>query len=357
MRSLAAPNERVRDQARSRIAALATPKGALGRLEDLGAWVAACQGNCPPAPLDEVRAVLLAGDHGVVASGVAAYPAEITTAMVRTLVAGRAGMNVLAAQHGVPLRVLDIAVDEDLAGVPDDVLAHKVRRSCGSIDVEDALTPEELEQAFAAGAAILREEQAAGAQLLIVGDLGIGNTTPSAALIASVLGLEAAAVVGRGAGLDDAGLARKVGVVQEALERTSAITDPRARLAALGSADIAVAVSILLEAARAGIPVLLDGLVSAAEALVAESIEPGVSAWFRAGHRSPEPAQPHALRALGLTPVLDLGMRLGEGSGAMTALPVLRSAVALLREVALLEGLVPAPEEHPAHSATRAGDG
>lgn len=339
--SIRPPDPQVRQQALDRFDALAKPLGALGRLEEIGAWVAACQGVCPPLPLTEVRAVVPAGDHGVVGSGVASYPKEITAAMVRTLHAGLAGMSVLATQHGVPVRVLDIAVDDDLEGMPDEVTAHKLRRSCGSIDVEDALTGDEVRVALDTGAAILAEEQAAGVQLLVVGDLGIGNTTPAAALVASILGLSADEVTGRGAGLDDEGLRRKTKVVQQALDRTAGVTDPVLRLAALGSADLAVAVGILLAAARAGVPVLLDGVISVAEALVAETIEPGCAAWFLAGHRSPEPAQSLALDRLRLVPVVDLGMRLGEGSGAVAALPLVRSSVVLMRDVALLADLLP----------------
>ena len=337
--TITAPSEDARQQALARFDALAKPVGSLGRLEELGSWIAGCQGQCPPRPLENVRAVLPAGDHGVVASGVASYPKEVTPAMVRALLAGVAGMSVLAAQHGVPVRVLDIGVDDDLADLPAEVRAYKLRRSCGSIDVEDALTDDELQTALSTGERIVEEELAAGAQLLIVGDLGIGNTTPSAALIAATLGLDAAQVTGRGAGLDDAGLARKTAVVQAALDRVGAV-DPRRRLAALGSPDMAVAVGILIAAARAGLPVLLDGVISVAEALMAEELAPGAKAWFVAGHRSPEPAQSLALAALGLEPILDLRMRLGEGTGAMTALPVLRSAVATLRDIALLADLL-----------------
>ncbi|QGN58139.1 nicotinate-nucleotide--dimethylbenzimidazole phosphoribosyltransferase [Nostocoides sp. HKS02] len=341
--TLQPPSAEVRAQALARFDALAKPLGSLGRLEELGAWVAACQGTCPPRRLERVTAIVPAGDHGVVASGVAAYPKEITAAMVRTLVAGVAGMSVLAAQHGVPVRVLDIAVDDDLEGVPAEVTAHKIRRSSQPIDSQDAITVEELDEALTAGAAVVAEEVAAGTQLLVMGDLGIGNTSPAAALIASTLGLQADQVTGRGAGLDDEGLARKTAVIQQALDRTAHLSDPRARLAALGSADLAFAVGVMVAAARAGVPVLLDGVISVAEALVAESLEPGAREWFAAGHRSPEPAQAVALESLGLVPVIDLGMRLGEGSGAMTALPILRSAVIALHDMALLADLM-APE-------------
>jgi nicotinate-nucleotide--dimethylbenzimidazole phosphoribosyltransferase len=342
--TLTPPDPRTRAEALARFDALAKPLGSLGRLEELGAWVAACQGTCPPRLLERVTALVPAGDHGVVGAGVASYPKEITAAMVRTIVAGVAGVSVLAAQYGVTVRVLDIAVDDDLEGVPAEVTAYKIRRSCGSIDVEDAISAEELDRAFEVGAILVEEELAAGTQLLVLGDLGIGNTTPAAALIASTLGLRAEQVGGRGAGLDDEGLTRKVAVIQTALDRTAHITDPRERLAALGSADLAVAVGIMVAAARAGLPVLLDGVISVAEALVADSVEPGARAWFVAGHRSPEPAQSLALEALGLVPIIDLGMRLGEGSGAMAALPILRSAVVALHDMALLADLM-APAE------------
>ncbi|WP_317698656.1 nicotinate-nucleotide--dimethylbenzimidazole phosphoribosyltransferase, partial [Aeromicrobium sp. REDSEA-S32_B7] len=213
------PDPAIHAAARERLAGLATPPGALGRLGDLACWVAATQGEVPPRPVDQVRAVVLAGDHGVTASGVSAFPSAVTPAMVRTFAAGRAGASVLAAQHGVSLRVLDLGVDDDLADLPDAVRAHKVRRGSGAIDVEDALSADETARALAAGRAIAAEEIAAGAQLLVTGDMGIGNTTPTAALVAASLGLPGSEVVGRGTGIDDASLVRKGEVVQAALDR------------------------------------------------------------------------------------------------------------------------------------------
>jgi len=333
--------------ASQRLAGLAVPAGALGRLGHLAVWVASTQGSCPPPELSDVRLVIFAGDHGVAGHGVSAYPPAITAAMVRTFVAGRAGVSALAATHGVRVRVLDLGVDDDLDGVPDEVRAHKVRRGSGAIHLEDALSRSETHQALDAGASVAREEIAAGAQLLLSGDMGIANTTPATALIAAGLGLDADDVlgngmVGRGSGIDDAGLARKREVVARALRRAGDRTqDPVDTLTALGSADLAAATGYLHAAAQAGVPVLLDGLVSVACALTAERMAPGTAAWCAAGHRSTEPAQSLALAALGLEPLLDLGLRLGEGSGAVAAVPVLRSAVTLLRDVALLADLVP----------------
>jgi nicotinate-nucleotide--dimethylbenzimidazole phosphoribosyltransferase len=338
------PSADVRTEATERLAGLAVPAGALGRLGELAVWVAATQGVVPPEPIDRIRAVIFAGDHGVADHGVSAYPKAVTPAMVRTFLAGRAGVSVLAAQHGVTVRVLDIGVDDDLAGVDPAVQAFKIRRGSGAIHLEDAMTPDETRAALDAGAAVAAEEIAAGAQLLVSGDMGIGNTTPAAALIAASLGVPAADVTGRGTGIDETALAHKVDLVQAALDRVrdrpdDRPVDPLDTLTALGSPDIAAAAGFMAAAAEAGIPVLLDGLISVASALMAERLAPGAQAWFAAGHRSTEPAQALALEKLGLDPVLDLGMRLGEGSGAVAAVPIVRSAALVLRDVARLADL------------------
>ncbi|MGH1563929.1 nicotinate-nucleotide--dimethylbenzimidazole phosphoribosyltransferase [Mumia sp. DW29H23] len=342
---VAAPSEPVRRQAADRLAGLATPAGALGRLGEAAVWLAAVQGQCPPRRPRDVRVVVFAGDHGVTRHGVSAYPAEITALMVHQFLSGGAGVAVLAREHGATLRVLDLGVDVEPDAFPPEVTAHKVRRSSGAIHLEDALTASETATALAAGAAVAAEEIAAGADLLVAGDMGIGNTTPSAALVAASLGLSAADVTGRGSGVDGQALAHKEIVVAQALERAGdRVADPFDRLTALGSADLAAQVGFLVEAAQRGVPVLLDGVISVACALVAEDYAPGCSAWFAAGHRSPEPAQALALSKLGLEPLLDLGMRLGEGSGAVAAIPVLRSAAALLAEVSLLADVLGAQD-------------
>jgi len=344
MNPITPPSPTARDQAAERLGALATPPGALGRLGDLAVWVAACQGSVPPTPLENVRLVIFAGDHGVAAHGVSAFPSAITGAMVRTFLLGKAGVNALANAHGVAVRVLDLGVDEDFPDLEEQVRTplqtFKVRRGSGALHLEDALTADQVRAALDAGAQVAREEIAAGADLLISGDMGIGNTTPAAAMVAAGLGLPASEVVGRGTGIDDQALAGKTAAIDAALARAGARTaDPVETLAALGSADLAASTGFLLAAAEAGVPVLLDGLMAVACALTADRIRPGAAAWFAAGHRSTEPAQALALSKLGLEPVLDLGLRLGEGSGAVAAVPVLRSAVAVLRDVALLSEL------------------
>jgi nicotinate-nucleotide--dimethylbenzimidazole phosphoribosyltransferase len=339
---IAPPSAATAALAQERLAGLATPAGALGRVGELGAWLAAVQGEVPPLPLTDVRLVVFAGDHGVAAHGVSAYPPAVTEAMVRTIVSGRAGVSALAKEHGVVVSVLDIAVDADLADLPADVTARKVRRGSGAIHLTDALTREETERSLALGAEVARELVADGAQLLMTGDLGIGNTTPAAALLAATLGLPADDVTGRGTGIDDEGWTRKRDVIAQALARMDGRTaDPVEVLTALGSADLAAATGFLVEASTSGVPVVLDGLMSLACAVVAEAIAPGASAWWVAGHRSTEPAQAHALKSLGLEPLLDVGMRLGEGSGAVAALPMLRSGIAVMRDVALLSEILP----------------
>lgn len=338
--AIAPPDATAAAAARLRSDGQAKPLGALGRLEDLGVWLAGCQGVSPPRPLTDVRVVVFAGDHGVTASGVSAYPAAITPAMVRAIAAGVAGVSVLAAANQVSVALYDLAVDAEFTDLDPEISRFKLRRGSGSIDREDALTAAEVTAALAAGDRIAAEQIADGAQLLIAGDLGIGNTTVAAALIAASYGLPATAVTGRGTGVDDATLAHKTAVIDAALARAGArAADPMQRLAALGSADLAAGVGFLLGAARRGTPVLLDGLIALAEAVVAASIDPGVVAWLAAGHRSTEPGQSVALTRLGLEPLLDLGLRLGEGTGAVAAVPLLRSAVATLRDLAQLSDL------------------
>lgn len=344
--AVAPPSPTIRAQAAERLANLATPPGALGRFGDAAVWFAATQGQVPPPGLDNVRLVIFAGDHGVAAHRVSAFPSAITAATVRAALNGQLGVCALAAAHGVSVRVLDLGVDDDFDDLPpetrSDLQAYKIRRSSGAIQLQDALTGHEVHTALEAGATVARQEVAAGAQLLISGDLGIGNTTSAAALVAAGLGVPACDVVGRGSGIDDAALQHKTAVIDTALARAGErTTDPVQSLAALGSADLAATTGYLLTAARLGVPALLDGLMAVACALTADRIAPGAAAWYAAGHRSTEPAQGLALDKLGLAPLLDLTMRLGEGSGAVAAVPVLRGAVAVLAHTALLRDLLP----------------
>ncbi len=331
---IAAPDADAAAAARARQSTLTKPTGALGRLEDLSIWVAACQGVCPPRQFDRARVVVFAGDHGVAAAGVSAYPAEVTAAMAANIAAGGAAVNVLADVAGAGVRVVDMAVDTD-EPLTEAIGADKIRRSSGNIAVEDALTPDEVVQAIDAGRRLADEEVDSGADLLIAGDMGIGNTTPATTLIAALTDSEPVAVVGRGTGIDDAGWARKTAAIRDALYRTRRLSaDPIALLRICGGADLAAMTGFCAQAAVRRTPLLLDGMVVTSAALAAEKLAPGARLWWQAGHRSTEPAHTLALRHLDLEPIVDLGMRLGEGSGALVALPVLRAAVATLASMA-----------------------
>lgn len=329
------PDQQTHRAAVARHEQLTKPAGSLGRLEELGVWVAACQGACPPRPFARPQVVVFAGDHGIAANGVSAYPAEVTRQMVGTFLSGGAAVNVLAGSAGAAVRVVDIAVDADTDDTPPMVTRHKVRRSSGRIDVEDALSQPEVDAALAAGIAIADEEVDRGSDLLVAGDMGIGNTTAAAVLIAALTGTEPVAVVGRGTGIDDATWMRKTAAIRDALRRARpVVAGPVELLRVSGGADLAAMAGFLAQAAVRRTPVILDGVAAGAAAMVAEELAPGARQWWLAGHRSVEPAHDVVLEHLELVPVLDLAMRLGEGSGAVAALPLLQMAASVLAEMA-----------------------
>lgn len=326
---VAPPDTAAAAAARARQETLTKPSGALGRLEDLSVWVASCQAHCPPKQFERARVVVFAGDHGVARAGVSAYPPEVTGQMVANMAAGGAAINALADTAGATVRVADLAVDADPPS--PQIGAHKVRRSSGDIAVEDALTHQETLDAIDAGRQIADQEVDAGADLLIAGDMGIGNTTPATVLTAVLTGIEPVAAVGYGTGIDDAGWARKTAAVRDAMFRAEPVlSDPVALLQRCGGADLAGLAGFCAQAAVRRTPLLLDGLAVTAAALIAERLAPGARLWWQAGHLSTEPAHALALAQLGLDPIVDLKMRLGEGTGAAVALPVLRAAVAAL---------------------------
>lgn len=328
-------------RARERHAGLTKPAGSLGVLEEVGIWLAGAQGTCPPRPVQSARVVIFAGDHGIAtAAGTSAYPSSVTAAMVANFLTGGAAVNVFAQQQGASVRVIDAAVDSDYEGlpVPPEVQQHRVRRGSEPLDRTDALSETEVAAALALGASIADEEIDAGADLLIPGDMGIGNTTSAAALVARLSGADVASVVGRGTGIDDDAWMRKTAAVRDALHRCRADDpDPVLALMRLGGADIAAMTSFLARAAERRTPVLLDGVISCTAALVAERMQPGSKQWWWAGHRSTEPAQHRALAELDMEPLLDLGLRLGEGTGGLLALGLVQSAVAVLNDMATFE--------------------
>jgi nicotinate-nucleotide--dimethylbenzimidazole phosphoribosyltransferase len=300
-------------------------------------------GHCPPLPITRPALAIFAGDHGVARTArTSAYPPEVTAQMVATFVAGGAGATVLARSRGVTVRVVDVSVDVDWTSaglaVPEEVTARRIRRGAGSIDREDAMARDESLAALGLGADTAALLVEAGADLLIGGDMGIGNTTAASVLVGLLTDTGPAQVVGRGTGIDDLTWMRKTAAVRDAMRRGHEVMgDLVGLLAAVGGPDLAAMTGFLLRAAERGVPVLLDGIVSCACALLAERIAPGARLWWQASHRSTEPAAVAALDALDLDPVLDLGMRLGEGSGALVALPVLTAAGDLLREMATFE--------------------
>jgi len=324
------------------------PLLAASRLEVLGRWLAGTADRDVPAPLDRVRLVVFAGDHGVARAGVSRLAPGATADAVRALVGGRGPTAGLAALHGVGVAVHAVAVDDDLADLPAAVTAHAVRRASGDVRVEDALTQAETEAALRAGAAVADAEIDAGVDLLVLGDLGVGGTTVAAVLIAACLRKGPVEVVGRGSGVDDATWMRKTATIRDAVRRSRRhATRPSVLLQTVGSADTAAAVGFLLRAAARRTPVLLDGVVSVAAALVASRGVPGAESWWVLAARSAEPALVLAADRLKLEPLLDLGAGRGGGTAALTALPVLRAAQVLAASDAADAPPRPDPEPEP----------
>ncbi len=329
-------DEQARAAALARQERLTKPQGSLGRLEALSAALAAMQGTPRPQLRDKV-VLVMAGDHGVARRGVSAYPPEVTAQMVLNFLRGGAAISVLARFTAARLRVVDVGVAAPLPEHPH-LYARKVRYGTADMLEGPAMSQAEAEAALSVGAEVVATEHAKGMDILVLGDMGIGNTTAAAALAAVFTGEPPAALVGRGTGLDEAGLRRKQQVVEAALARHRPRGEaPLEALAAVGGLEIAALAGAMLAAAARRVPVLLDGYIVTAAALVAAAIDPRVRAYFIAGHRSAEPGHEIMLRALGLDPILTLDMRLGEGSGAAVALPVLEAAVRLLNEMATFD--------------------
>ena len=359
-------------EARARQDRLTKPRGALGRLEDLSLQLAGIAGRCPPPVPAPAAVVVFAADHGVVAEGVTPWPQEVTAQMVANFVSGGAAINVLARSVGASVTVVDVGVATPLPPACDGapgLVRHPLGPGTANLAVQPAMDRATCEAALDLGArlaadltagpamdlAVCRATSDLGAPLaadltagggggarpgaLVTGEMGIGNTTSAAALVAALTGRPAAELTGRGTGVDDAGLAHKAAVVGRALARHAGAVaaGPVETLAALGGYEIAALVGFIVGGAAAGVPVIVDGLIADAALLVAERLVPGVAARCIAGHRSAEPGAAAVLEELGLVPVLDLDMRLGEGTGACLALPVVEAAARVLGEMATFD--------------------
>jgi nicotinate-nucleotide--dimethylbenzimidazole phosphoribosyltransferase len=323
--------------ARDHQARLIKPAGSLGVLEELSVRLAGLAGVCPPPLPEPATVAVFAGDHGVHARGVTPWPQEVTAQMVANFVAGGAVVNAFARQNGADVMVVDVGVAIPLFGGPN-LLDANVRRGTADLTAGPAMTRDQARAAVEVGISVAGALADAGARCLLTGDMGIANTTPAAALIAAFTGAGPAEVTGRGTGVDDDTYARKIAVVAEGLDRNRPDpADPLGTLAAVGGLEHAALAGLILGAAARRVPVVLDGVIAASAALAAAAFAPDAVAAMVAGHRSPEPGAAVALAHLGLTPLLDLGMRLGEGTGAVLALPVVAGAVRVLHEVATFD--------------------
>ncbi len=336
-REVASVDKDAADVARERHLRLTKPPGSLGRLEELGGQLSGMSGQCPPPVPEQPAVVVAAGDHGVLAKGVSPWPQEVTAAMVANFCAGGAAVNAIAETVGARVNVLDVGVAGDLPSHPR-LRVEKVRPGTADLTEGPAMDREEAAQALLAGAGVTEELLRAGTDLIVPGDMGIGNTTPAACLVAAFTGLPAAKVTGRGTGIDDTTYQAKVEIVERAVAlHAPDMEDPLGVLAALGGLEHAALVGLILRAAASRVPVVLDGIASNGAALVAVALAPASVGYMVAGHRSAEPGAAAALEALELSPVLDMGLRLGEGTGGLLAIPLVRAAARVLRDMATFE--------------------
>ena len=322
-------------EARASLDAKSKPRGSLGRLEDLAVRVAEIRGTSAPGRL-RAAVVLAAADHGVAARGVSAYPQEVTGQMLANFASGGAAICVLSRLAGAELHVFDLGVVSPTAhrGVRD------LRIAAGTRDLTEgpAMTPEQADACLAAGRSIAEELAGQGIGIVALGEMGIGNTTSASALSAVLLPADPSVVCGPGTGLDPEGVRRKAEAVARALQVNRLDSaDGRAALAAVGGFEIGFLAGVILGAAEQRLVVLLDGFITGAAALVADRIQPGAGGATIAAHRSPEPGHALVLDALGLDPLLDLGLRLGEGSGAALALPLVDASLAILADMATFD--------------------
>jgi nicotinate-nucleotide--dimethylbenzimidazole phosphoribosyltransferase len=326
--------------AQRRIDAKTKPPGSLGKLEAIAVRLAWIQQNLMPQ-VRRKRICVFAASHGITAAGVSAYPSEVTWQMVLKFLEGGAAINVLARHGGIEVHVVDAGVDADWPGpvqARPDFFVRKSRRGTRNFLEERAMTPAECDGALEAGREQARLAAANGIHLLGIGDMGIGNTTAASALFAALLGLDARDVVGRGTGVSGSGIERKAEAVARALRKHGAVAvAPHDWLEAVGGYEIAAMAGTILEAAAHRLPTVIDGFIATAAAAVAFSIEPACREFCFFAHRSDERAHGAVLAALGADPLIDLGMRLGEGTGAALAMHLIEAAAKLMCEMATVE--------------------
>jgi nicotinate-nucleotide--dimethylbenzimidazole phosphoribosyltransferase len=325
-----------RNKAAARVDSLLMPRRALGRLLFLGEKVAGITGF-DSMDVSRKLIVVMAGDHGVTAEGVSAYPSEVTGQMVRGFAAGVAGINVLSRHAGIAVRVVDMGCRADLSDLvaKGAVIDAKVGFGTANMRQGPAMSRQQALQCMQRGAAIARGLAAEGVRMLGTGDMGIGNTTPSTAIAAVATGLPVAGLTGRGTGIDDAQLSLKTRVIMESLELNKPDPkDPLDILCKVGGFEIGGIAGLVLGAAESRIPVVIDGVISAAGAMIAWLMEPRLTDYLFAAHRSVEEAQSAMLTRMGLEPILDLGMRLGEGTGCALAMPIIEAGAKVIKEMA-----------------------
>jgi len=325
--------------ARAHLDRLTKPPGSLGRLETLVEQLAGISGSAAPR-IERPAVVVFAADHGVTAQGVSAYPSDVTAQMVANFVGGGAAINVLARAAGATLVVVDVGVAGPRLQPPGHtrLVSARVRSGTRDMTEQPAMNREEALAAIDIGQAVVRDLITEGCDAIALGEMGIGNTTAASALVAARTGIPPAEVTGRGTGLDDEAVHHKVAVIQTALQRHQPRHgDPLGALAAVGGLEIAALVGAMLAAAEARVPVVLDGFITGAAALVAVGFAPNLGPWLIASHRSAEPGHRVVLERLTLEPLLDLDLRLGEGSGAALALPLIRAATELVAGMATFD--------------------
>lgn len=320
---------------RNRIDQKTKPPGSLGRLEALALQLGLIQNSLTPT-LNAPTVIVFAGDHGLAAEGVSPYPASVTAQMVLNFLAGGAAISVFSRQHGLTLKVVDAGVAADLPSHPD-LLALKVRHGTRNARYERALTTAEVTQCITQGAKIVTQLAAAGTNAVLLGEMGIGNTSAAALLHSAILECPLAGCVGRGAGHDDAGVARKLAVLQDVRARHADATAPLDMLSAYGGYEIAMLTGTILAAASARMLMVIDGFIVTSALLVAAKLRPAVLDYCVFAHASAERGHGRALAHFRARPLLDLDLRLGEGSGAALAWPLVVSAAAFLREMATFE--------------------